>query len=64
MGVGDRHHLIPGSAFETDFGDGRDLALIANLVHGFDAPAKAAGFVRVAVSLVELGRNRLVIAYR
>lgn len=37
MGVGDRYHLIPGSAFETDFGDGYDLALITNLLHGFDA---------------------------
>ena len=125
MGVGDRFHLIPGSAFETDFGNGYDLALITNLLHGFDTPtctklmrkvhvalnpgcraaiaeyvpnpdrvspptaaafsltmlaatasgdaytftelesiAKAAGFVRVDLSPVELGRNRLVIAYR
>lgn len=32
MGFGDRYHLIPGSAFETDFGNGNDLALITNLV--------------------------------
>jgi 2-polyprenyl-3-methyl-5-hydroxy-6-metoxy-1,4-benzoquinol methylase len=125
MGVGDRYHLIPGSAFETDFGSGYDLALITNLLHGFDAPtctklmrkvhvalnpggraaiaeyvpnpdrispptaaafsltmlaatpsgeaytsaeledmSKAAGFTRVELSPAELGRNRLVIAYR
>jgi len=125
MGVGDRYHLIPGSAFETDFGNGYDLALITNLLHGFDKPtctklmhkvhialnaggraaiaefvpnpdrvsppdaaafslmmlaatasgdaytftelesiAKAAGFARVDLSPVELGRNRLVIAHR
>jgi ubiquinone/menaquinone biosynthesis C-methylase UbiE len=125
MGVGDRYHLIPGSAFETDFGNGYDLALITNLLHGFDTPtctklmlkvnaalnpggraaiaeyvpnsdrvspptaaafsltmlaatpsgdaytyaelediSKAAGFVRVDLSSAELGRNRLVIAYR
>ena len=125
MGVGDRYHLIPGSAFETDFGNGYDLALITNLLHGFDTPtctklmrkvhvalnpggraaiaeyvpnpdrvspptaaafsltmlaatasgdaytfaelesiSKAAGFLRVDLSPVELGRNRLVIAYR
>jgi hypothetical protein len=125
MGVGDRYHLIPGNAFETDFGNGYDLALITNLLHGFDAStctnlmrkvhialspggrvaiaeyvpnsdrvsppvaaafsltmlaatgsgdaytfaelesiAKAAGFVGVALSSVELGRNSLVIAYR
>jgi ubiquinone/menaquinone biosynthesis C-methylase UbiE len=125
MGVGDRYHLIPGSAFETDFGSGYDLALITNLLHGFDTPkcaklmrkvhvalnpggraaiaeyvpnsdrvspptaaafsltmlaatpsgdaytftelegmSKAAGFTRVELSPAELGRNRLVIAYR
>ena len=125
MGVGDRYHLIPGSAFEIDFGNGYDLALITNLLHGFDTPtctqlmrkvhgalgprgraaiaeyvpnpdrvsppiaaafslsmlaatpsgdaytfaeleamSKAAGFTRVALSPAELGRNRLVIAYR
>ena len=125
MGLGDRYHLIPGSAFETHFGNGYDLALITNLLHGFDTPtctelmrkvhlalnpggrvaiaeyvpnpdrvspptaaafsltmlaatpsgdaytfaelesiSKAAGFVRVDLSAVELGRNRLVIAYR
>jgi len=125
MGVGDRYHLIPGSAFETEFGNGYDLALVTNLLHGFDAPtctrlmrkvsaalnpggraaiaeyvpnsdrvspataaafsltmlaatpsgdaytyaelegiSKAAGFVRVDLSSAELGRNRLVIAYR
>ncbi|HUD68098.1 MAG TPA: class I SAM-dependent methyltransferase [Candidatus Sulfotelmatobacter sp.] len=125
MGVGDRYHLIPGSAFEIDFGNGYDLALITNLLHGFDTPtctklmrkvhvalnpggraaiaeyvpnpdrvsppiaaafsltmlaatpsgdsytfaelesmSKAAGFTRVELSPAELGRNRLVIAYR
>jgi 2-polyprenyl-3-methyl-5-hydroxy-6-metoxy-1,4-benzoquinol methylase len=125
MGVGDRYHLIPGSAFEAEFGNGYDLALITNLLHGFDAPtctklmrkvhlalnpggrvaiaeyvpnpdrvsppvaaafsltmlaatpmgdaytlaelegiSKAAGFTRVELSPAELGRNRLVIAYR
>ena len=125
MGVGNRYHLIPGSAFETDFGNGYDLALVTNLLHGFDTPtctnlmrkvhvalnpegraaiaeyvpnpdrvspptaaafsltmlaatlsgdtytfaeleamSKAAGFTRVELSPAELGRNRLVIAYR
>lgn len=35
-GISDRHHLIPGSAFETNFGDGYDLALITNFLHHFD----------------------------
>jgi len=125
MGVGDRYHLIPGSAFETDFGNGYDLALVTNLLHAFDPPtctqlmhkvhvalnpggraaiaeyvpnpdrvsppvaaafsltmlaatdsgdaytfaelesiSNAAGFARVELSPADLGRNRLLIAYR
>ena len=36
MGVADRYHLIPGSAFETDFGTGYDLVLVPNFLHHFD----------------------------
>src|SRR3984885_7689148 len=37
MGVTDRYHLLAGSAFETDFGSGYDLVLIANFLHHFDS---------------------------
>ena len=37
MGVGDRHHLKPGSAFDVDFGEGYDLVLVTNFLHHFDA---------------------------
>jgi 2-polyprenyl-3-methyl-5-hydroxy-6-metoxy-1,4-benzoquinol methylase len=37
-GVADRYHLLPGSAFETDFGSDYDLVLIANFLHHFDPP--------------------------
>jgi SAM-dependent methyltransferase len=36
-GVSDRHRLLPGSAFDVDYGDGYDLALITNFLHHFDA---------------------------
>jgi hypothetical protein len=36
-GVGARYHLIPGSAFEVDFGEGYDLVLLTNFFHHFDA---------------------------
>jgi 2-polyprenyl-3-methyl-5-hydroxy-6-metoxy-1,4-benzoquinol methylase len=36
MGVGERHHLIEGSAFDVDFGDGFDVALVTNFLHHFD----------------------------
>src|SRR5258707_11975697 len=38
MGVGDRHHLIPGSAFDVDFGGGYALGFITHFLHHFDPP--------------------------
>ncbi|HEY1403636.1 MAG TPA: class I SAM-dependent methyltransferase [Pyrinomonadaceae bacterium] len=37
-GVAARYHLIPGSAFEVEFGDGYDLVLLTNFFHHFDPP--------------------------
>jgi hypothetical protein len=37
-GVGERFHEIPGDAFEGEFGDGYDLALLTNFFHHFDLP--------------------------
>ncbi|HUI40489.1 MAG TPA: class I SAM-dependent methyltransferase, partial [Terriglobia bacterium] len=34
--VADRHRLLPGSAFDADFGDGYDLVLLPNFLHHFD----------------------------
>jgi len=36
MGMADRYHLLPGSAFEVDFGAGFDAVLITNFLHHFD----------------------------
>jgi 2-polyprenyl-3-methyl-5-hydroxy-6-metoxy-1,4-benzoquinol methylase len=35
-GVADRHHLIPGSAFDVDYGSGYDAVLLTNFLHHFD----------------------------
>ena len=35
-GVQDRHQLLPGSAFETDWGGPYDLVLLTNFLHHFD----------------------------
>jgi hypothetical protein len=56
MGVGDRYHLLPGSAFETDFGIGYDLALITNFLHAFDPPTCATLMRKVHVALNPGGR--------
>jgi hypothetical protein len=37
-GVSKRLNLIPGSAFEVDFGEGYDVALLTNFFHHFDKP--------------------------
>jgi ubiquinone/menaquinone biosynthesis C-methylase UbiE len=36
FGVADRYHLINGSAFEVDYGDGYDVVLLTNFLHHFD----------------------------
>jgi SAM-dependent methyltransferase len=36
FGVIDRYHLLPGSAFDVDFGKGYDLVLLTNFLHHFD----------------------------
>jgi len=38
LGVADRFHTIPGSAFEVDLGSGYDLILLPNFLHHFDEP--------------------------
>jgi 2-polyprenyl-3-methyl-5-hydroxy-6-metoxy-1,4-benzoquinol methylase len=38
-GLGDRYHLIPGSAFEAEIGQGYDAVLVTNFLHHFDPPA-------------------------
>jgi 2-polyprenyl-3-methyl-5-hydroxy-6-metoxy-1,4-benzoquinol methylase len=36
FGVADRHHLIEGSAFDVEFGEGYDVVLLTNFLHHFD----------------------------
>jgi 2-polyprenyl-3-methyl-5-hydroxy-6-metoxy-1,4-benzoquinol methylase len=56
MGVADRYHLIPGSAFDTDLGTGYDLVLIPNFLHHFDPPACTTFMRKVHVALKPGGR--------
>jgi 2-polyprenyl-3-methyl-5-hydroxy-6-metoxy-1,4-benzoquinol methylase len=56
MGVGDRYHLLPGSAFETDFGSGYDLALVPNFLHHFDSPTCTTFLNKLHAALVPGGR--------
>jgi 2-polyprenyl-3-methyl-5-hydroxy-6-metoxy-1,4-benzoquinol methylase len=56
MGLADRYHILPGSAFETDFGSGYDLALITNFLHGFDPPTCTNLMTTVHGALIPGGR--------
>jgi len=56
MGVADRYHLLPGSAFETDFGHDYDLVLITNFLHHFDPPTCTDFMRKVHAALTPGGR--------
>ena len=59
-GVADRHHLIPGSAFDAPFGEGYDLALITNFLHHFDRDTCISFLRRVHASLASGGRAAIL----
>jgi 2-polyprenyl-3-methyl-5-hydroxy-6-metoxy-1,4-benzoquinol methylase len=56
MGVSDRYNLIPGNAFETDFGSGYDLVLVPNFLHHFDVPTCTTFLKKVRAALKPGGR--------
>jgi SAM-dependent methyltransferase len=56
MGVADRYHVLPGSAFETDFGNSYDLVLITNFLHHFDPPTCTTFMRKVHAALKPGGR--------
>ena len=60
MGIADRYHLIPGSAFETDLGGGYDLALVTNFLHHFDPPTCTTFMRKVHAALTPGGRAAIV----
>jgi ubiquinone/menaquinone biosynthesis C-methylase UbiE len=60
MGVGDRYHVIAGSAFETDFGSGYDVVLIPNFLHHFDVPTCTSFLKKVKAALKPGGRAAIL----
>ncbi len=56
FGVADRHHLIPGSAFDVDYGNGYDVALVTNFLHHFDAAANTTFLKKVNAALKPDGK--------
>ncbi len=56
FGVADRHHLLPGSAFDVDFGKDYDLILLTNFLHHFDVATNEKLLKKVYDALAEGGR--------
>jgi SAM-dependent methyltransferase len=50
-GLNGRFRSLPGSAFETPFGEGFDVVLITNFLHHFDHPTNVALLKKVAAAL-------------
>jgi 2-polyprenyl-3-methyl-5-hydroxy-6-metoxy-1,4-benzoquinol methylase len=59
-GIADRYHLLPGDAFETDFGGGYDLVLLTNFLHHFDIPMCTTFMRKVHAALRPGGRAAIV----
>lgn len=55
-GVSDRHHLLPGSAFEVNWGGPYDLVLFTNFLHHFDTPTNESLTRKAHAALAPGGR--------
>lgn len=55
-GVGERHSLLPGSAFDTDWGGPYDIVLLTNFFHHFDVPTCKQLAAKASAALAPGGR--------
>ncbi len=55
-GVKDRYDMLPGSAFEVDFGGPYDAVLLTNFLHHFDKPTNVGLLKKVRAALKPGGR--------
>ena len=62
QGLGDRYHLLPGSAFDVDYGAGFDAILITNLLHHFD-PAENEKMLKKAHAALNPGGQVLILEF-
>jgi predicted nicotinamide N-methyase len=56
FGVAARHHLIEGSAFDVEYGDGYDVVLLTNFLHHFDKTTCETLLRKIHGSLAEGGK--------
>jgi ubiquinone/menaquinone biosynthesis C-methylase UbiE len=58
----ERYHLIPGSAFEVEFGDGYDLVLLTNFFHHFD-PQTCETLMRKVHAALKIGGRAVTLEF-
>ncbi len=56
FGVAGRHTLLPGDAFQADFGGPYDLIMVTNFFHHFDPPTCEALMRKICAALAPGGR--------
>lgn len=56
FGVAGRHTLVPGSAFDADFGGPYDLILVTNFFHHFDQPTCEQLMRKIHAALAPAGK--------
>jgi len=62
QGLADRYHLLPGSAFDVDYGAGFDAVLITNLLHHFD-PSENEKMLKKAHAALNPGGQVLILEF-
>jgi ubiquinone/menaquinone biosynthesis C-methylase UbiE len=60
--MGDRYHLLPGSAFDVDYGTGFDAVLITNLLHHF-TPAENETMLKKSRAALGPGGQVIVLEF-
>jgi 2-polyprenyl-3-methyl-5-hydroxy-6-metoxy-1,4-benzoquinol methylase len=61
-GVADRYHLLPGSAFDVDYGGPYDVVLLTNFLHHFD-PATNIGLLRKVYAALRPGGRAATLEF-
>jgi hypothetical protein len=60
LGLSDRYHTIPGSAFDVDVGSGYDLVLVPNFLHHFDSPTNVTLLTKLRRAMLPGGTIAIV----
>jgi precorrin-6B methylase 2 len=61
-GLAERYHLLPGSAFDVDYGAGFDAVLITNLLHHFE-PAANEKMLKKAHAALNPGGQVIILEF-